>query len=287
MRKIFIFLLFSFSHVCAEIEIDVNKLTEIIRFPGLPLEIIDYTERESKVRNIDFSKVLYLKVTDRRFVYPAVIYIAPEGSIEKAKYDKVRDLIRAADAEEAAMMSKTGFVYLPDLDNAVACIDEIQMSSLIPSPSVAGETWNTPYVGGLSITATSQELGLDYQIFFTGQAEGDPEIMADYRKEGADPTPDEFRTIVKELVQLVRESPVVIAQATGDGTRLTEGIAAAPEDPGGVRERNLRTPETSAADQTGTGPDHPTSYLTLWPWVFGLIVIAVVIFVVVRSKQNR
>jgi len=286
MKKIVIFSLFVFSYVCAEVEINIDKLTEIIRFPGLPLETIDYTKRESQVRNIDFIKVLYLKVADRRFVYPAAIYIATQGSIEKAKYDKMRDRIRTADAEQAAMMSKTGFVYLPDLDNAVACFDEIQMSVLMPSPSVVGEIWNTPYVGGLSITATSQELGLDYQIFLTGQADDDPEIVAGYRKKLGDPTPDEFRAIVKDLVQLVRESPLVIAQATRAGKQPTKGIVTATEDPGGGRESKSPAQRISAAEKKEIKIGYPTSHLALWSWVLGLIVIAVIIWAFVRSKQN-
>jgi hypothetical protein len=271
----------------AETEIDLSKFADLLRFPGLPLETIEYTERESRVRNIDFKKVLYLKVVDRRFDYPAAIYIAPKNSIEKAKYDKVRNLIRTADAELAAQMTKTGFAYLADIDDAVVCFDQIKMSKHIPSRSNEGEDWITSNVGGLSITCSSEELGLDYQIFLFGKLDSDPEILTKYRKDLADPSFEEFLGMIRELVQLVKESPAVSSQAMAGSTRPAKRNAVDPEDPGGVKEGNDRPTDMSTADATEPKPGRTRAYLALWPWIVGLIFIVVIIFVLVQRKQNR
>ena len=287
MKLACLFLLFVFGpHLQAEAEIDLSKFADLLRFPGLPLETIDYTERESGVRNIDFKKVLYLKVADRRFDYPAAIYIASKNSIEKSKYDKVRNLIRTADAELAAQMKKTGFAYLQDIDDAVVCFDQIKMSKHIPSRSNEGEDWIASNVGGLSITCSSEELGLDYQIFLFGKLDADPEFLSKYRKDLADPSFEEFLGMIRELVQLVKESPAVSSQATVGSTRPTKRNAVDSGDPGVVKEGNVRPTEMSTADATESKPGRTSSYLALWPWIFGLLFIVVIILAPMLRKQN-
>ncbi len=268
-------------HVQAETEIDLSKFAELLRFPGMPLETIDYTERESRVRNIDFKKVLYLKVADRKFDYPAAIYIAPKNSIDVAKYDKVKNMILTADAEQTAQLREMGFAYLPNMDDAVVCFDQIKMSQLVPLDTTQGEEWITPKVGGLSITCRSEELGLDYQIFLYGELDTNPEILAKYRKDLADPSFEEFLARIKDLVQLVKVSPLVTSQRTVDSTRPRKRNDVHSKDLGVAKESNARPTEMSTSNLT-----EANSYLALWPWIIGLIFIVVIVWFVPKLQAK-
>jgi hypothetical protein len=279
MKTILIALLI-LSPVSADELVDTERIAKLLQLPGLKLEIEDHTERESKVRNIHFNKVAYMRVAQEGYIYPMVIWIAPKGALDSEKYNTLRKYHLEADTKRAERLKKIAAAYFPETDNAVVSLDEIQMTKRLKLDGIVGDQWvfNTPYVGGLSITATNEQLGLDYQILLTGAEKQDPALAAKYPDEIIRVTDEEYHKNLKELIALVRDSPLM-ASAT---------IKVSPRE---ERREVLRIPRDEKNSNTGVSGSSAmrstVSSVPLWPWIVSLffIIIGMVIFFVRRSKH--
>lgn len=279
MKTILIALLI-LSPVSADELVDTERIAKLLQLPGLKLEIEDHTERESKVRNIHFNKVAYMRVAQEGYIYPMVIWIAPKGALDSEKYNTLRKYHLEADTNKAERLKKIAAAYFPETDNAVVSLDEIQMTKRLKLDGIVGDQWvfNTPYVGGLSITATNEQLGLDYQILLTGAEKQDPALAAKYPDEIIRVTDEDYHKNLKDLIALVRDSPLMASATTKVSPREERReLLRIPRD-----EKNSNTGVSGSSAMRSTVSSAP-----LWPWIVSLffIIIGMVIFFVRRSKH--
>ncbi len=268
----------------AQSEIDTEKIAELLYLPGLSLEIEDHTERESKVRNIHFKKVAYVKVTGEDHIYPMVIWIASKGAIEADKYGKLRKHHEEADSQRKERLKKLAAAYFPETDNAVASLDQIKMTKYFKSAAIEGDPWEeiTPMVGGVSITATNEELGLDYQILLTGAEEQDPELAAKYRSEPFTTPYEKYREGIRDIITLVRDSPLMATAAS----QVTQRDVRRREDRREIRP--IRSLNATDSEADASSPNKPNDTANSSPyWWIAITAVAVAMFLGIWRILNR
>lgn len=263
-------IIFAFLINCpssAKTEIDIDKIANLLKVPGLPMVADDQTERESVVRNIKFKKVIFLSVLGNRHITPAIIYVAPKGAIDKEKYDHQRSLVKTADPEMLAVANGIGLAYFPELDNAIVTPDQIKASQYMRSQSVEGGRWITPKVGGLSITATNEDLNIDYQILITGHENTDSLLREKYRKE-SDVSPDaDFQNRMRELIRVVRDSPMM-AEVSRENSPRADKRSSEIHGRDAEEREEFETELEEAREEQGE-----ESWRGRWPWILAVVLL--------------
>lgn len=267
-----------FGHAAPPESSDIIKA---LRLADNRAEFRDVTELESSVRGIRFYSVKLLSIADKDpTFFPLIIYTAPKGQINSAKYDALKAEFRSTPPENRSGFGETMGFIIDGTDEVFVFFDSVKIASHRPAIPGVVAPLEPRTETGVSIVGTLESTGMDFQIFLIGPSNKQADLYPDYKRYLESLT--NFKAVGKEIYTSAKAAKLLESNPT-TGVRQPKSRGVGSDDTAGKSSGKAGAPPT----QSGKGWQEAISTGNFWLWILLATVIALPLLVLAlrRAKQ--